>query len=86
MDRSQRRPHRPLISEESVLLAVDLGANCQCKLAAVFDVALIQPDLMIAVNNLLTSGDIRAAAFKHTAPGGWTCTPIKLGESGEGAR
>jgi hypothetical protein len=73
---TERRPHRPVITAEAVLFAIQLGADCPCKLATVFDVAIINPDLIHACNDLAALRVIEAQASRHTTEDGFTCTPI----------
>lgn len=75
-DRTDRRPHRPMVTTDAVLFAIQLGANCPCKLTKVFDVAILHPDLIHSLNDLATLRVIQAQAFKHSTPEGYTCTPI----------
>jgi hypothetical protein len=86
MDRNDRRPHRPLINFDAVMLAIETGANCPCKLAALFDVGILHPDLVHTLKDLTKMRFIRGDAFKHSTPGGFTCTLIVICETADGSR
>jgi hypothetical protein len=76
-ENAERRPHRPLITTDAVLFAIQMGAKCPHTLAAVFDVHILNPDLIHACNDLATLRVIEAVpARRHTAGEGFTCTPI----------
>lgn len=72
------RPHRPVITPAAVLLAIRLGSRCPHRLATVFDVQVMHPDLVAAVNVLAERGVIGAGRAKHVGPDGVTCSPIVL--------
>ena len=75
-DRTERRPHRPVVDAQAVLFAIQIGADCPCKLTKVFDVAILHPELIHALNDLAILRVIEAQAMRHTTPEGFTCTPI----------
>lgn len=76
-DYTERRPHRPIVTTDAVLFAIQLGADCPCKLARVFDVLILHSDLVHACNDLATLRVIQAdRARNHSTAEGFTCTPI----------